>query len=185
MEEFMTISFDNAERAETLFRIALLPRVCKHHNSAVIEHTEKVEHVTFDNGDQARHVEHCHYTYPRWCSVYTFTDGSGDYVTAHAENVELRGFNPHNHREVMAVFCELGVYRVYADSTMLRFDKFGLCTDSYIVHLTRTETPEVGSRWRPFVRGHAGNSGWSGYLNTSLVYEIGSSVTSLSDLLNR
>lgn len=175
------INFSTAERADKLFHVAVLPRLCKHHNSAVIECTEKRETVIFDDGSHARHVEHMHYTYPMWCSVYTLE--SGHLITNQAEHVQFSWFQPQHHREVLAVFTELATYRVYADSTMLRFDKFGLCTDSYIVHLTRTEQPRVGHRWRPFVRGHAGNDRWSGYLNTDKVYEVGSSIPSLSDLV--
>lgn len=174
--------YTDIERAEKLFTVAVLPRLCKYHNCTVIEHTDKRETIVFDDGKVAVHNEHFHYETPKWCSTYIYDNN--EVVNNFADRFDTR-FVPRHHEEVMFVTTKNGSYRLYADSVLVRYDQNDKCVETFILHLLRTEFPQRFNRWRPYVRGHGGNNGWAGYLNTDPVIELRSSIESVSDLLYR
>lgn len=147
------------ERARIHFDVVRVPQVCEHHNAVIISMTEDgLYHQTEGEVWKA----HFHYgSNTEWCSTRT-------------EN-RLLSVKPATNLPELAfrVFTSNSLYSVYEDGIMIRSSlQDGLITDAFVLNLWDTQPAKVGSRWRPYVKGHAGNPHWAGWLNTSTVVEV-------------
>ena len=148
------------ERAHIHFDVVRVPQVCEHHNAVIISMTED---NLYHQSDGEVCKSHFHYgSNTEWCS------------STRTEN-RLFSVQPATNLPELAfrVFTSNSLYSVYEDGIMVRSSlQDGLITDAFVLHLWDTHTPKAGLRWRPYVKGHAGNPQWAGWLNTSTVVEV-------------